>query len=65
MGLKNEFETAVVNKPSVFKPLKFYRVYVAEWSGLLVLDHSERFSSLTEGKMLSESKRHFTAKNPS
>ena len=23
-GLKNEFETAVVNKPSVFEPLKVY-----------------------------------------
>ena len=23
-GLKNEFETSVVNKPSVFEPLKFY-----------------------------------------
>ena len=23
-GPKNEFETAVVNEPSVFKPLKFY-----------------------------------------
>ena len=23
-GLQNEFETAVVNEPSVFKPLKFY-----------------------------------------
>ena len=23
-GLKNEFETAVVNKPSAFEPLKFY-----------------------------------------
>ena len=23
-GLKNEFETAVVNEPSVFGPLKFY-----------------------------------------
>ena len=23
-GLKNEFETSVVNEPSVFKPLKFY-----------------------------------------
>ena len=23
-GLKNEFETAVVNDPSVFEPLKFY-----------------------------------------
>ena len=26
-GLKNEFETAVVNEPSVFKPLKFYCMY--------------------------------------
>ena len=24
MGLKNEFEAAVVNEPSVFEPLKFY-----------------------------------------
>ena len=23
-GLKNEFKTAMVNKPSVFQPLKFY-----------------------------------------
>ena len=23
-GLKNEFETSVVNEPSVFEPLKFY-----------------------------------------
>ena len=23
-GLKNDFETAVVNEPSVFEPLKFY-----------------------------------------
>ena len=23
-GLKNKFETAVVNEPSVFQPLKFY-----------------------------------------
>ena len=26
-GLKNEFETAVVNEPSVFEPLKFYCNY--------------------------------------
>ena len=26
-GLKNEFETAVVNEPSVFEPLKFYCIY--------------------------------------
>ena len=25
-GLKNEFETAMVNEPSVFDPLKFYCV---------------------------------------
>ena len=24
LALKNEFETAVVNEPSVFEPLKFY-----------------------------------------
>ena len=32
-GLKNEFEPAVVNEPSVFEPLKFYcinRLY--HWS---------------------------------
>ena len=27
--LKNKFETAVVNKPSVFEPLKFYCIWVA------------------------------------
>ena len=27
-GFKNEFETAVVNEPSVFEPLKFYCTYV-------------------------------------
>ena len=26
-GLKNEFERAVVNEPSVFEPLKFYCTY--------------------------------------
>ena len=26
-GLKNEFQTAVVNEPSVFEPLKFYYNY--------------------------------------
>ena len=28
-GLKNDFETAVVNEPSMFEPLKFYRTYLA------------------------------------
>ena len=27
-GLKNEFEIAVVNEPSVFEPLKFYGTYL-------------------------------------
>ena len=27
-GLKNEFETAVVNEPSVFEPLKFYCSFI-------------------------------------
>ena len=27
-GLKNEFETAVVNEPSMFEPLKFYCISV-------------------------------------
>ena len=27
-GLKNEFETAVVNEPSVFEPLKFYCIMI-------------------------------------
>ena len=27
-GLKNEFETAVVDEPSVFEPLKFYCIYL-------------------------------------
>ena len=26
-GLQNEFETAVVNEPSVFEPLKFYCIW--------------------------------------
>ena len=26
-GLKNEFETAAVNEPSVFEPLKFYCIW--------------------------------------
>ena len=34
IGLKNEFETAVVNEPSVFEPLKFYCIQ-AHQSSLL------------------------------
>ena len=32
-GLKNEFETTMVNKPSVFEPLKFY---CTEYTGQLI-----------------------------
>ena len=28
-GLKKEFETAMVNEPSVFEPLKFYCIFVS------------------------------------
>ena len=32
-GFKNEFETAVVNEPSVFEPLKFYCINVCALYG--------------------------------
>ena len=32
-GLKNEFETAVVNEPSVFEPLKFYCIPIVRRPG--------------------------------
>ena len=32
-GLKNEFETAVVNEPSVFESLKFYCSLVIAYNG--------------------------------
>ena len=34
-GLKKEFETAVVNEPSVFEPLKFYCKYVQNLSEII------------------------------
>ena len=30
-GLKNKFETAVVNEPSVFEPLKVYYIYFSHF----------------------------------
>ena len=42
-GLKNEFETAVVNEPSVFEPLKFYCIKAAAVSVLGNQSSSERF----------------------
>ena len=32
-GLKDEFQTAVVNEPSVFEPLKFYCIPISGWPG--------------------------------
>ena len=32
LGLKNEFEIAVVNEPSVFEPLKFYCIWRTSWT---------------------------------
>ena len=37
-GLKNEFETAVVNEPSVFEPLKFYCTYLS--NGTIVVAYT-------------------------
>ena len=38
MGLKNEFEIAVVNEPSVFEPLKFY--CMAMHKGIFIMQNS-------------------------
>ena len=42
-GLKKEFETAVVNKPSVFEPLKFY---------CICMDQDNVFVQLIYGRCL-------------
>ena len=34
-GVKNEFETAEVNEPSVFEPLKFYCILSLKFWGVL------------------------------
>ena len=47
-GLKNKFETAVVNEPSVFEPLKLYCTYIH----VMLLDVSIEFSSSYEVSML-------------
>ena len=39
-GLKNEFETAVVNGPSVFEPLKFYCTLLNQNFGETFFEHS-------------------------
>ena len=38
-GLKKEFETAVVNKPSVFEPLTFHCIYQQCFLQTAVLNH--------------------------
>ena len=37
LGHKNEFETAVVDEPSVFEPLKFYCIILNNFSILYIL----------------------------
>ena len=39
-GLMNEFETAVVNEPSVFEPLKFYCRTTLNSKLVLMIDHN-------------------------
>ena len=48
-GLKNEFETAMVNEPSVFEPLKFYCSYFIfmEFSALRRMGTLTREASLS------------------
>ena len=51
-GLKNEFETAVVNEPSVFEPLKFYcmimRIFCYFNRELNHLSMNDRFEKIDE-----------------
>ena len=47
-GLKNEFETAVVNEPSVFEPLKFYCIVL----GNRHADQTFRTTAEAEGEVV-------------
>ena len=40
-GIKNEFETAMVNEPLVFEPLKDYyiKVRIRKWNNSCITDH--------------------------
>ena len=40
-GFKNAFETAVVNEPSVFEPLKFYCIYILQKLYYYLLERNE------------------------
>ena len=43
-GLKNKFETAVVNEPSVFEPLKFYCTCIVNASGVKLILHGKSWT---------------------
>ena len=49
-GPKNEFETAVVNEPSVFEPLKFYCTLNTSSRYLSSIFYSFSFRGLTNAK---------------
>ena len=36
-GLENEFETVMVNEPSVFEPLKFYCIHIQAGLGIFAV----------------------------
>ena len=42
-NIKNEFEIAVVNEPSVFEPLKFYYIYT-RFDLVKIWIHQEKFN---------------------
>ena len=43
LGLKNEFETAMVNEPSVFEQLKFYCIYLFFYFFFFAVCHEHQF----------------------
>ena len=60
MGLKNEFETAMVNEPSVFEPLKVYcngtlyvliRIASMNIQHTIMLEKIKKISLLCSGAM--------------
>ena len=57
-GLKNEFETAVVNEPSMFEPLKVYCILEIYFD---ISSVSIRLSSGNERAELTDSGRLFHA----
>ena len=72
-GLKNEFETAVVNEPSVFEPLKFYCISMFSavlqikthvvipcflWFQRIYFDFLQHVSHITTCKFLGLERKH-------